>query len=99
MSKTTDTIAGLRFQVYPESDEVHVHDDAKGIKVIASSKDFKEDVASAIKNLKSNDGATIIEGTSKEKLCLISCDGKIKAYVIDNKEDFSKEIESFLKTI
>lgn len=99
MSKTTDTIAGLRFQVYPESDEVHVHDDAKGIKVIASSKDFKEDVASAIKDLKSNDGVAIIEGTSKEKLCLIGYNKKIKAYVLDNKDDSSKEIESFLKTI
>jgi len=99
MSKTTDTIAGLRFQEYPESNEIHVHDDGKSLRFIAGTKAFKEDVTSALIDLKAGPGATIIEGTSKEKLCLISDGKKIRAIVLDDKVDMTKEIESFVKKL
>jgi hypothetical protein len=99
MSKTTDTIAGLRFQQYPESNEVHVHDDARSLRFVADAKVFKEDVASAFIDLKAGAGATVVGGTSKEKLCLISDGKKIKAFVMDDKEDLTKEIESFIKKL
>ena len=98
MSKTTDTIAGLRFQEYPESNEVHVHDDGKSLRFIAKTKVFKEDVTSALLDLKAGPGATIIEGTSREKLCLVSDGKKIKAFVMDE-ADMTKEIESFVKKL
>ena len=99
MSKTTDTIAGLRFQEYPESNEVHVHDDGKSLRFVAKKAAFKSDVGSALVDLKAGPGATIIEGTSKEKLFLISDGKKIKALVLDDKDDMTKEIESFIKKL
>jgi len=99
MSKTTDTIAGLRFQEYPEEKMVHVHDDAKGLRFIAGTRDFKAEVKSALDDLKAGPGAAIIEGTSKEVLCLFSDGKRIKAFVMDDKEDMTKEIESFVKKL
>ena len=69
MDKTSNSISGLRFQKY-DSGEVHVHDDSKNIKFVSSTAEFKKDVKQAIKNLL-QDGAVIIEGTSKERLVLI----------------------------
>jgi hypothetical protein len=99
MPKTTDTIAGLRFQHYPESKEVHVHDDARGLKFVASLKEFKQDLSEAIKELKSTTGSTLISGTSTEQLYMISDGSKIKACVLDGKLDLTKELESFLKKL
>jgi hypothetical protein len=96
--KTSDIIAGLRFQEYPESKEVHVHDDGKSLRFVAGTCNFKGDVASALIDLKAGPGATIIDGTSKEKLCLVSDGKKIKAFVIDD-VDMTKEIESFVKKL
>lgn len=98
MSKTTDTIAGLRFQEYPETREIHVHDDAKSLRFIAKTTPFKSDMESALVDLKAGPGATLIEGTSKEKLFLVSDGKKIKAFVVDD-TDMTKEIESFVKKL
>jgi hypothetical protein len=98
MSKTSDTIAGLRFQEYPESKEVHVHDDKNSLRFVAKTKTFKDDMASSIVDLKAGPGATIIEGTSKEKLCFISDGKKIQAFVMDT-VDMTKEIETFIKKL
>jgi hypothetical protein len=99
MSKTTDTIAGLRFQEYPEDKVVHVHDDGKSLRFIAKTSVFKSDVESALVDLKAGPGAVIIEGTSKEKLCLFSDGKRIKAFVMGDKDDMTKEIESFIKKL
>lgn len=98
MSKTQSVISGLRFQEYPESKEVHVHDDGKSLRFVAGTCDFKGDVASALIDLKAGPGATIIGGNSKEKLCLISDGQKIKAFIMDE-VDMTKEIETFVKKL
>ena len=98
MPKTTETIAGLRFQEYPESNEVHVHDDGKSLRFVAKTAAFKSDVKSALEDLKAGPGVTIIEGTSMERLYLISDGQKIKALVLDD-NDMTKGIESFVKKL
>jgi hypothetical protein len=56
-------------------------------------------MGSALVDLKAGPGATIIEGTSKEKLCLFSDGKQIKVFVMGDKEDMTKEIESFVKKL
>lgn len=96
--KTTDTIAGLRFQEYLESKEVHVHDDARNLKFVAATKSFKEDLSSALTDLKAGPGATVIWGTSTERLCLVNDGTKIHAFVMEDK-NMAKDLESFLKKL
>jgi hypothetical protein len=98
MPKTTDTIAGLRFQQYPESKEIHVHDDARGLKFIASLPEFKKDLSEALTELKSTAGSTLIGGTSAEQLYQVSDGLKIKACVLNN-QNMTKDLESFLKKL
>ena len=98
MSKTQTVITGLRFQEYPESKEVHVHDDGKSLRFVAKTCGFKNDVESALIDLKAGPGAIIIEGTSRENLCLVSDGKKIKAFVLDS-ADMTKEIESFINKL
>jgi len=98
MSKTTETIAGLRFQEYPETKEVHVHDDARSLKFVAPTKVFKQDLSDALTDLKAGPGATVIGGTSVERLCLVSDGTKINAFVMVDK-DMTKELDSFLKKL
>ena len=98
MSKTTDTIQGLRFQVYPETREVHIHDDQKNLKFIDTIKSFKKDLASALKDFDKGPGSTIIEGTSKDRLYLVH-DGKMLHVSILGDQDYTKEVEGFLKKL
>jgi len=98
MSKTTDTIAGLRFQVYPESNEVHVHDDQKSIKFIGNAKDFKKEVNEAMKSFAGSAGAVLIKGTSKEQLCLVDDGKRVYASVV-NDTDVTSDLIDFLKKL
>ena len=98
MSKTTDTISGLRFQNYPESNEVHVHDDEHGLKFKASASSFKSEVENALSYFKDSDGATLISGSSKEQLCLVGEGKKVKAFVVAE-GDQRRDIESFIKKL
>jgi hypothetical protein len=98
MSKTTDTIQGLRFQVYPETKEVHVHDDQKNLKYIDTAKSFKRDVAGALKDFEKAPGSAIIEGTSKDRLCLMH-DGKTLHVSIIGGQDYTKEVKDFLNKL
>jgi hypothetical protein len=96
MDKTNNNIAGLRFQKY-DSGEIHVHDDTKNIKFISSTTEFKKDIKQAIKNLL-QDGAVIVEGTSKEQLVLIRNGKNFSATIIDNQNIIS-ELHSFCNTL
>jgi cell division protein FtsB len=81
MSKNTQDIAGLRFQKY-DTGEVHIHDDVKNLKFIAKIDDFKKEVEDFIKQ--DSDGATIIEGVSKERLLLIKEGKNVITVVLDS---------------
>lgn len=96
MDKTSNNIAGLRFQKY-DSGEVHVHDDSKGIKFVSSTAGFKKDIKQAIKDLL-QDGAVVIEGTTKERLVLIRNNKNFSASVINNQNIIS-ELHSFCNTL
>jgi hypothetical protein len=103
MDKTNNTIAGLRFQKY-DSGEVHVHDDSKNIKFVSSTAEFKKDVKQALKDLLASghygpqDGAVVIEGTSKERLVLIR-DGKNLSASVISDQNIISELQSFCNTL
>ena len=93
--KNTVAIAGLRFQKY-DSNEIHVHDDARKLKFTAESKTFKQDLKDALDQKMS--GVALIEGTSDEKLCVIKDGFAIKAVII-GKDDMKSDIKSFLVSL
>jgi len=76
-----EKIDGLRFHL--NNGSVHVHDDAKRIKFTANPNDFKEQVQEAFKLLKNEDGLVKIDGTSKEKLCIIRENGTFTAIILE----------------
>ncbi len=82
MSKISDTINGLRFQIYDTTGEIHIHDDAKGLKFIGDRKEFKEDFSSALKDLSKKPSTILIQGKSDEQLCLINDGSKYSVSVI-----------------
>lgn len=95
MSKDTQNIAGLRFQKY-DTGVVHVHDDARNLKFMAKTKEFKKEVEGFIKQ--KSDGATIIDGTSKERLLLIK-EGKNVLTVVLSEPKSTKEFNTFVDSL
>lgn len=95
--KNSRTIKGLRFQKY-DTGQVHIHDDANGIKFEADAKEFKKDVQESLKELKKTDGVSIIEGGTNVKLYLLK-DGKNLCAFVANDKSTEKEIETFIRTL
>lgn len=93
--KDTNTIAGLRFQKY-DSNQIHVHDDVRNLKFVATKAVFKKDLSEFLKQR--DGGASIIEGSSKEKLLLVK-DGKNISATILSDQDITKELKDFLFTL
>jgi hypothetical protein len=91
----SETINGLRFHI--NNDEVHIHDDAKSLKFIAKKSVFSSDIDDAINQLDNlKCGVAKIDGTSKEKLCLVKDEKNFFMFIMDNSNSKSK-LESFLK--
>ena len=93
--KNTTAIAGLRFQKY-DTNMVHVHDDVKNLKFVAKTKDFKKNIESFIKQ--KGDGATLVDGISKERLLLVKEDKKLFAEVL-SEQDIVKDLISFIDSL
>ena len=97
--RETETIQGLRFQIYASNDVVHVHDDGAGLRFECSKNKFKEEVGSAMKDLKKADGIAKIKGRKSVSLYLCSDGGNFNAFVIREGDSRKKEVEKFLRRL
>ena len=96
MSKDTDTIQGLRFQKY-DTNEIHVHDDGRGMVFKANAQDFKREVEAALKELKGRDGAFAITGDTDEILYLVKDKKNLRTFVA--KGDVTSDLKAFIKKL
>jgi hypothetical protein len=94
--KDTQFIAGLRFQKY-DTGVVHVHDDARNLKFMAKTKNFKKEIEEFIKQ--KGDGAVVIDGTSKERLLLIKEGKKVIAIVLSDEHDVGPDLKGFWNSL
>jgi hypothetical protein len=96
MDKETKNIAGMRFQKY-DTGVVHVHDDARCLTFQAKTKDFKKEVEEFLKQ--KGDGATVIEGTSKEKLLLIKEGKEVTRAIVLPEPKSMKDFNTFIDSL
>lgn len=87
--------SGIRMHI--KNGDVHVHDDAKGLKFETSASDFKEEVGDALKQFKKKDGIIKITGNRCDDLYLLKEENKTKIFLLERKGSMKKELESFLK--
>jgi len=88
-----EKVDGLRFHL---NGDVHFHDDARGLKFTAKPDDFREQVEEALEILDDEDGLVKINGTSKEKLCIIREGGTLAAVILE-KNGIKQKLRNFIK--
>lgn len=91
----SETINNLRFHI--NNCEVHIHDDARSLKFVVKKDKFVSEVQDALDTFKSSDGIIEIEGSSKEKLCLIK-NGKNFTTFIMSDNNVQTNLEKFIKS-
>ncbi len=88
-------ISGLR--VHVNNDNIHVHDDSRGLKYEGSKKQFKEDLKNAFDSLKRAEGIVKISG-KREDLCIMK-QGKVYSMFLADKRSIKTSMDTFLRTI
>lgn len=91
-------IKGLRMHVNDTEGKVHVHDDNRGLKFTAGSKDFKSEISKALASLDKTDGIVSISGDTSVKL-LVLRDGKSFHTFLADDSSNKKDLETFIKDI
>jgi len=99
MGGTNETvIKSLRMHVNDTEGKVHVHDDGKGLKFTASTRDFKSEMSKALKSLDKTDGIVSISGDTSVRL-LVLHDGKSFHTFLADDTSNKKDLETFIKDI
>lgn len=86
---------GLRMHV--NNNEVHIHDDNKGMKFYMPSSDFKAEINESLKEFEKAEGTVKISGERCDDLYLMKTGNKIKMFLMDKNSSIKKDLKSFLR--
>ena len=86
---------GLRMHI--NNNEVHIHDDNKGMKFYMSCPDFKTEAEESLKELEKAEGIVKISGDRCDDLYLMKTGNKTKMFLMDKNSSIKKELKSFLR--
>ncbi len=89
-----EKFSGLRMHL--SDNEVHVHDDSKSLKFRANPGQFKEDVQDAFSTLKKQEGIVMIEGKTRNELCIMKNQTTYSMFLME-KVSIKSQLESFIK--
>jgi hypothetical protein len=90
------TISGLRFHVNDGEQKVHIHDDSGQTKFTLDRKSFREQMKSALEDIRGTNGIMSIEGDNRIKLYVMNDSGNYRAFLSDG-SSVKNKIEDFLK--
>ena len=85
------TINGLRF--HENAGEVHVHDDAKGLKFVTDKNTFRQDYEDMVKDM--IEGIAWIEGKTKARLFIMK-EGKNHLVFLAEGKNNKKALDNFV---